>query len=117
MACGCRRGPTLRALGSRVLLRAVPEPETYGSGLLVRPDDYRHRRAGEGVVVSLGPGVEVPGLSIGEYVLVNSLHGSEFEVDGRTYVFVDEADVLALLPWPEDVEVPEAVVGADRLPG
>lgn len=103
-------GPvTLRALGARVLVRTVEAPPTYGEGLVLRPDEYRDREPGRGVVVSIGPDVGLPDLAVGEFVAFNPLQGSDFRIDGRTFVFVDAGDVLALLPWPDDVGVPETV--------
>lgn len=97
-----KAAPSVRALGARVLVRRDREPATYGSGLLLRPSEFRGTTPGEGVVVSLGPDVEAPGLALGERVAFRSVAGHDVLLDGVPHVFLADEDVLALLPWPED---------------
>jgi len=84
----------LQPLNENVLLElaeAKGEQKT-ASGLII-PDSAKEKEA-TGKVVAIG-NVENPGISVGDTVLYKDFSGNEIEFEGKKYLFIAYADVLA----------------------
>lgn len=94
---------SLSPLADRVVVERVPPQETTAGGILL-PDTVKDKPR-EGTVVAAGPGrlVESTGerrpleVHPGDRILFGSYAGEEIRVDGKDYLILKEADILAIL--------------------
>jgi len=92
----------LTPLGDRVVVRPKQKEEMTKSGLVL-PDTAREKPQ-EGEVVAVGPGRVLDNgqrldmeLKVGQSVLYAKYAGTEFKQDDDEYLFLREADVLAVV--------------------
>lgn len=78
-------------LGDRIVIEPV-ETETVTKSGLVLADAYKEKPQ-RGVVIAIGEKQVI--LKQGDLVLFSKYAGSEFPMDGHTYLVLDESDVLA----------------------
>ncbi len=84
----------LQPLNENVLLELAEKAgeQKTASGIII-PDSAKEKET-TGKVVALG-NIENPGISVGDTVLYKDFSGNELEFDGKKYLFIPYADVLA----------------------
>ena len=87
----------LKPLGTRVVVEPK-EAETMTAGGLYIPDNAKEKPQ-QGVVVTAGPGTKDEPMEVkaGDTVLYGKYSGTEVTVDGKKYLIVKQADILATL--------------------
>lgn len=95
-------GDKIKPLGDRVVLEAETKEETTSGGIVL-PDTAKEKPQ-EGRIVAIGPGRRLDSgqlvpieVKIGDKVLYAKYSGTEVKVDGKEYLIVREADILAVL--------------------
>jgi chaperonin GroES len=91
----------LKPLGDRVLVEPL-EPEEKTAGGIILPDTAKERPR-EGRVIAVGPGrlndngerVPLP-VEVDDIVIYTEYGGTEVKIDGKKYLIVDEASLLAV---------------------
>jgi chaperonin GroES len=90
----------IQPLGDRVVVKRIEgEEETTEGGIVIPPSAQGTPNKAE--VVAVGSGVQKngevvkPDVSEGDTVLIGEFSGSEIEVDGEEYVFLEGDQVLA----------------------
>ena len=89
-------------LGDRVLVQALDAQEISKSGIII-PDTAKERPS-EGKVIAVGKGRLTDkgeriknDVSKGDKVLYGKYSGTEVKIDGKEYLILREADILAIL--------------------
>ena len=84
----------LQPINENVLLELNEQTgeQKTASGIII-PDSAKESDP-TGKVIALG-NIENPGISVGDTVLYKEFSGSKLEFDGKKYIFVPYADVLA----------------------
>jgi chaperonin GroES len=84
----------IEPLGARVLIRPL-EKETMTKSGIILPETSKEKPQ-QGVVEAVGTGEEMlTDLAVGDKVLFAKYTGSEIQVDGTTYLIMEEGEVLA----------------------
>ncbi len=86
---------TLQPLGSRVLVRILPEESVTKSGLYV-PDTAKEKPQ-RGEVVAVGDDTEAIKVAVGDRVLFAKYTGTEIRVDAEDHLIIESADLLAIV--------------------
>ena len=96
------RGPSLRPLGDKVLVKRM-EAEDRTAGGIVLPDSAKDKPK-RGTIESVGDGRLLETgkrhpLSVkkGDKVLFTNYAGTEVKVEGDEFIIMDESDILAVL--------------------
>lgn len=97
-----KKGPGVRPLGDKVLLKRLEAKDVTAGGIVI-PDAAKEKPK-EGKVVALGTGrtlddgstVEFQ-VKVGDRVLFSSYAGTEVKLEGVDYVIMGEDDILAIL--------------------
>ena len=92
----------IRPLGDKVLVKRV-EAESKTAGGIVLPDTAKEKpqrgrvvSVGEGKMLENGTRKEVQ-VKKGDTVLFTSYAGTEIKIDGKEYLMMDEADIMAVI--------------------
>ena len=92
----------LKALGDRIVVKAVEQQERTKSGIVV-PESAKEKPQ-EGSVISVGPGrlldegkVKLLEVKTGDRVLYGRYAGTEVRIEGEDYLILREDDVLAIV--------------------
>lgn len=92
----------IKVLGFRILVEPIDEEPTTDSGIII-PENARQLQ-NVGVVRGVGPGKlmenggRVPiDVEVGDKVVYGKYSGTEVEHDGKVYVILGGADVLAVV--------------------
>ena len=85
----------VQPLGSRVLVRIVPEENVTKSGLYV-PDTAKEKPQ-RGEVVAIGDDHETIKVAVGDQVLFPKYSGTEIRLDGADHLIIDSTELLAIL--------------------
>lgn len=88
-------------LGSKIAVEPN-EPESQSRGGIFYADVGKPKKSGRGKVVAVGPGKRHPqtgemipvSVKVGDEVLYSTYSGSDIEVEGKMYNFLDESDIL-----------------------
>ena len=95
-------GDKIKPLGDRVVLEAEEKEETTRSGIVL-PDTAKEKPQ-EGRIVAAGPGRRLDSgelvaleVKVGDKVLYAKYSGTEVKLDGKEYLIVREADILAVM--------------------
>ncbi|MCP4417696.1 MAG: co-chaperone GroES [Chloroflexi bacterium] len=84
----------IEPLGARVLIRPLEKETTTKSGIIL-PETAKEKPQ-QGVVEAIGTEEEMmTDLAVGDKVLFAKYTGSEIQVDGTSYLIMDEGEVLA----------------------
>jgi chaperonin GroES len=93
----------LQPLGAHILVLPEEEQTTTASGIVIAPTANKEKPQ-RGKVVKLGTGGrDKDGNEIkffvkeGDVVLFKKYAPDEFEIDGKTYLIMEESDVLAIV--------------------
>jgi chaperonin GroES len=88
----------VQPLGSRVLVRVLPEESVTRSGLYV-PDTAKEKPQ-RGEVVAVGDDLEVIKVMVGDRVLFPKYTGTEIRLEEADHLIIDATDLLAILREP-----------------
>jgi len=92
----------LQPLNENVLLELTEEfTETKSSGGIIIPDTAQEKPQ-MARVMALG-NIENPGVSAGDVVLYKKYSGTEMKFEGKDYLFVPYADLLAKIVETEKI--------------
>lgn len=84
----------IEPLGARVLIRPLEQEAQTASGIIL-PETAKEKPQ-QGTIEAVGDEEEmVSGLEVGDRVLFPKYTGTEIEIDGVTYLIMEEGDVLA----------------------
>ena len=92
----------LQPLNENVLLEIESEKgeQKTTSGIII-PDSVKNQK-NTGKVIALG-NIDKPGISEGDTVLYKDFSGKEYEFEGKNFVFVPYADLLAKIVETEEI--------------
>lgn len=86
----------IEPLGARVLIRPREKETETASGIIL-PETAKEKPQ-QGTIEAVGDEEEmVTGLAVGDLVLFPKYTGTEIELDGVTYLIMEESDILARL--------------------
>jgi chaperonin GroES len=99
---GYTLGDKIKPLGDRVVLEASEKEEMTRSGIVL-PDTAKEKPQ-EGRIIAAGPGRRLDSgdlvpleVKVGDKVLYAKYAGTEVKLDGKEYLIVREADILAVM--------------------
>jgi chaperonin GroES len=85
---------SIEPLGARVLIRPLEQETQTASGIIL-PETAKEKPQ-QGTVEAIGDEEEMmTDLAVGERVLFPKYTGTEIEIDGVTFLIMEECDVLA----------------------
>lgn len=85
----------IQPIGSRVLVRVLPEESVTKSGLFL-PDTAKEKPQ-RGEVVAIGDDSETIKVAVGNRVLFPKYTGTEIRLDGDEHLIIDSTELLAIL--------------------
>ena len=87
----------IQPLGERVLVEPLAAETTTASGIII-PDTAKEKPS-RGQVIATGKTVEGKELDvkIGDTVLYGKFAGTEVELEGVTYLIMEQSDILAII--------------------
>ena len=93
----------LTPIGGNILVKAISVATKSASGIVL-PDSMNKEKPQRGEVVALGSGKIMPNgnkiafsVKAGDVVLFKKYSPDEVEVDGETYLIMDEDAILAII--------------------
>lgn len=93
---------TLRPLGNRVVIKALPKEEVTKSGIVL-PDTVKEKPQ-EGRILAVGSGTRLDNgdiapldVKVDDRVLFAKYAGTEFKLDGDELIILSEKDILAVI--------------------
>jgi chaperonin GroES len=98
---------TLRPLGNRVVIKALPKEEVTKSGIVL-PDTVKEKPQ-EGNIIAVGTGTRLDNgdiapldVKVGDRVLFAKYAGTEFKLDNEELIILSEKDILAVIVGETD---------------
>jgi chaperonin GroES len=94
--------PSIRPLGSKVLLKRLEAEQTTAGGIVLpdaaqeKPQQATVLAVGDGKTLSDGSKADFQ-VAVGDRVLFSSYAGTEIKVDGEEFMLMDESDILAII--------------------
>jgi chaperonin GroES len=87
----------IKPLADRVLIEPMQAVEKTASGIII-PDTAKEKPQ-KGTVVAVGPGTSDEKMEVkkGDVVLYGKYSGTEITVDGKDYLIMKQADILAIV--------------------
>jgi len=87
----------IKPLADRVVIEPAPAETKTASGIII-PDSAKEKPQ-EGIVVAVGNGKkdEPMTVAIGDKVLYGKYSGTELKLEGKDYLIMREADILAII--------------------
>ncbi|WP_322970823.1 co-chaperone GroES [Faecalibacter sp. LW9] len=87
----------IKPLADRVVIEPAPAETKTASGIII-PDSAKEKPQ-EGIVVAIGNGKkdEPMTVAIGDKVLYGKYSGTELKLEGKDYLIMREADILAII--------------------
>jgi chaperonin GroES len=93
----------VRPLGDRVVVKPKPREEKTKGGVIL-PDTASKERPMQGEVIAVGPGRHtddgklIPiSVEVGQQVLFAKYAGTEFKIDDKEYLILQERDLLGII--------------------
>ena len=88
---------SIKPLADRVLVEPAEAEQKTAGGIII-PDTAKEKPQ-KGVVVAVGPGKkdEPMTVKVGDVVLYGKYAGTEFQLDGNTYLIMKESDIYAIM--------------------
>lgn len=88
---------SIKPLADRVVIEPAPAEQKTASGIII-PDTAKEKPQ-KGTVVAVGPGTTDNPVSVkeGDVVLYGKYAGTEFAIDGETYLIMRESDIIAIV--------------------
>lgn len=87
----------IKPLADRVVIEPAPAETKTASGIII-PDSAKEKPQ-EGIVVAVGNGKkdEPMTVKVGDKVLYGKYSGTELKLEGKDYLIMREADILAII--------------------
>ncbi|OIP02084.1 MAG: co-chaperone GroES [Bacteroidetes bacterium CG2_30_33_31] len=87
----------IKPLGTRVLVEVVESEEKTISGIII-PDSAKEKQQ-KGTVLAVGKGTEKEKMEVkvGDLVVYGKYAGTEIEDGGKSYLILNQSDILATL--------------------
>lgn len=87
----------IQPLADRVLIEPAAAEQTTASGIII-PDSAKEKPQ-RGVVVAVGPGKpdEPTTVKVGDTVLYGKYSGTDLQLEGKDYMIMREAEILAII--------------------
>ncbi|WP_312556046.1 co-chaperone GroES [Empedobacter brevis] len=87
----------IKPLADRVVIEPAPAETKTASGIII-PDSAKEKPQ-EGIVVAVGNGKkdEPITVAVGDKVLYGKYSGTELKLEGKDYLIMREADILAII--------------------
>ncbi|HCY00815.1 MAG TPA: co-chaperone GroES [Bacteroidales bacterium] len=87
----------IKPLADRVLVEPTEAEEKTASGIYI-PDTAKEKPQ-KGTVIALGPGTKevTMEVKVGDVVLYGKYSGTEINVDGKDFLMMKQADILAIV--------------------
>lgn len=87
----------IKPLADRVVVEPSPAETKTASGIII-PDTAKEKPQ-EGTIVAIGPGKKDEPLTVqlGNKVLYGKYAGTELKLEGKDYLIMREADILAIV--------------------
>lgn len=87
----------IKPLADRVVIEPAPAETKTASGIII-PDSAKEKPQ-EGIVVAVGNGKkdEPMTVAIGDKVLYGKYSGTELKLEGKDFLIMREADILAII--------------------
>ncbi|WP_068597596.1 co-chaperone GroES [Vaginella massiliensis] len=87
----------IRPIADRVVIEPAPAETKTASGIII-PDSAKEKPQ-EGTVVAVGNGKkdEPMTVKVGDKVLYGKYSGTELKLEGKDYLIMREADILAII--------------------
>lgn len=87
----------IKPLADRVVIEPAPAETKTASGIII-PDSAKEKPQ-EGIVIAVGNGKkdEPMTVAIGDKVLYGKYSGTELKLEGKDYLIMREADILAII--------------------
>jgi chaperonin GroES len=87
----------IKPLADRVVIEPAPAETKTASGIII-PDSAKEKPQ-EGIVVAVGNGKKDEPMTvvIGDKVLYGKYSGTELKLEGKDYLIMREADILAII--------------------
>jgi len=88
---------SIKPLADRVVIEPAAAETKTSSGIII-PDTAKEKPQ-RGTVMAVGPGKkdEPTTVKVGDVVLYGKYSGTEINIEGREYLIMREADVLAII--------------------
>lgn len=88
---------TIKPLADRVVIEPAPAEQKTTSGIII-PDTAKEKPQ-KGTVVAVGNGLpDVPmTVKTGDKVIYGKYAGTEFTLEGKDYLIMPEADIIAII--------------------
>lgn len=87
----------IKPLADRVVIEPAPAETKTASGIII-PDSAKEKPQ-EGIVVAVGNGKKDEPMTVvvGDKVLYGKYSGTELKLEGKDYLIMREADILAII--------------------
>ncbi len=87
----------IQPLGERVLIEPLEAETKTASGIII-PDTAKEKPS-KGTVVAVGKGTDDNKLTVknGDAVIYGKYAGTEVELEGKTYLIMQESEILAIV--------------------
>ena len=87
----------IKPLHDRVIVSRIEEQETTKGGIII-PDTAKEKPQ-KGTVIAVGPGTSDEKMEVkkGDIVLYGKYSGTELTIDGRDFLIMKQADILAII--------------------
>jgi len=97
------KSPTIRPLGSRVLVKRIEDEEQMSEGGIFLPDSAKEKPQ-DAEVIALGSGgkdesgndIEFT-VKVGDKVLISKYGGTDVKIDGEECLILNEMDILGII--------------------
>jgi chaperonin GroES len=88
---------TFKPLADRVLIEPAPAEQVTASGIII-PDTAKEKPL-RGTVIAAGNGKkdEPMTVKVGDSVIYGQYSGTEFKLDGTTYLIMKESDIYGII--------------------
>lgn len=83
-------------LGKRVLIERVEESKTTASGIII-PDNAKEKPLNGNVVAISKEISDADLIAVGDKVVFGKYAGTELSLDGKTYLVMEDKDILGIL--------------------
>ena len=92
----------LQPLNQNVLLQLEDKKETKTTGGIIIPDSVASEKPNQAKVVALG-NIEKAEINVGDTVLFAKFSGNEVDFEGKKFLFIPYADLLAKITETEEI--------------
>ncbi len=94
--------PTIRPLGTRVLVKRIEDEEQKSEGGIFLPDSAKEKPQ-DAEVITLGTGKNEDGeiieftVKVGDKILISKYGGTDVKINGEECLIINESDILGII--------------------